>query len=77
MIGVARRAETLSGSAARLRMWLSSDFLCMAIAQNSLKPNLSDRFRRRTAPSSCGAAGGDALNALGHFVTVDRPAAYT
>jgi hypothetical protein len=33
--------------------------------------------RRRTAPSSCGAAGGDALNAVGHFVVVYRPTAYT
>jgi hypothetical protein len=44
MIGVAGRAETLSGSPARLRMWLSSDFLSMAIPQNSIKPNLSIRF---------------------------------
>ena len=33
--------------------------------------------RRRTAPSSCGAAGGDALNAVGHFVVVYRPTACT
>ena len=30
-----------------------------------------------TARSSCGAVGGDALNAFGHFVIVDRAAAYT
>ena len=30
-----------------------------------------------TAPFSCSAAGGDALNALGHFVVVYRPTAYT
>jgi len=30
-----------------------------------------------TAPSSYDAAGGDALDAFGHFIAVDRPAAYT
>jgi hypothetical protein len=77
MIGVARRAETLSGLAARLRMWLSSDLLLWRSLRTASSLTCPTASRRRTAPYSCGAAGCDALNALGHFVTVDQPATYT
>ena len=59
-----------------------------SISSSSLAPNMCVKktaprltcpaaSRRRTAPSSCGAAGGDALNAVGHFVVVYRPTAHT
>jgi hypothetical protein len=35
------------------------------------------RLKRGTAPSSCGVAGGDALNAIGHFIVVYQPTAHT
>jgi bifunctional non-homologous end joining protein LigD len=53
---------------ARLRI-MSSDFL----NSHGLRP----RLKRGTAPSSCGAVGGDALNAIGHFIVVYRPTTYT
>ena len=52
----------------RLRI-MSSDFL----NSHGLRP----RLKRGTAPSSRGAVGGDALNAIGHFIVVYRPTAYT
>jgi len=53
---------------ARLRI-MSSDFL----NSHGLRP----RLKRGTAPSSYGAAGGNALNAIGHFIVVYRPTAHT
>ena len=53
---------------ARLRI-MSSDFL----NSHGLRP----RLKRGTAPSSCGAVGRDALNAIGHFIVVYRPTTYT
>jgi len=53
---------------ARLRI-MSSDFL----NSHGLRP----RLNRETSPSSCGAVGGDALNAIGHFIVVYRPTTYT
>jgi hypothetical protein len=49
----------------------------MAIPKKDGSVSARAASRRGTAPFSCGAAGGEALNALGHFEVAYRPTAYT